>query len=160
MVKLLVQYLYEAEYEPALPLADNETTNGVKPQREPHSCSKNPNGYHCDYNVSYHPVLVQICSHYRCGNQCSYSCVNFFCETCQGSINGGADRLMAHVKMYEIADKTSLVSGTFASRSTGAPAASSGTTPSLQSLLATSTAPLLRATRESATSSPRLCPTT
>lgn len=94
IVKLLVQYLYESEYDPVLlPNPILPVTNGVAAQEKAHTCDESC----CDYEY-------QICSHHHCGSQCSFNCSNFLCDHCL-VINGNADQLTTHSKMYEIADK-------------------------------------------------------
>ena len=107
IVKLLIQYLYEGEYDPVLPANGlAETLQTPRPARNlnytysfPHTCEGQ--GRYCyDYN---------ICPHHTCKRQtmddCSFLCKEFDCKECNPSLNGTSDQLLIHAKMYEIADK-------------------------------------------------------
>ena len=100
IVKLLVQYLYEAEYDPILPTPAPLKPGGIAPRTDPHTCAKNPSNYHCNSYGYYR----QVCPHHSCGSQCSYNCNNFVCDKC-ATVTGDADQMLTHSKMYEIADK-------------------------------------------------------
>jgi hypothetical protein len=110
IVKLLVQYLYEAEYDPILSGFAPEWDYGITP---PHTCSDStskvnlrrgrPSGYsHCQ---------AQVCPHHRCGDYCDSNCEEFVCDECgkthtpAGDFQGTADDMVTHAKMYEMADK-------------------------------------------------------
>ncbi|KAH7081227.1 hypothetical protein BKA63DRAFT_405963 [Paraphoma chrysanthemicola] len=114
-VALLMQYLYEGEYEPQLPSESTACHSSASKMslREvvrtessskgitylytfPHTCSGCPSSTNQRY----------ICPHHRCGNECEYNCHLFICNKCTRiKINGPADQLLLHSKMYEIADK-------------------------------------------------------
>jgi hypothetical protein len=116
-VKLLIQYLYEAEYEPKLadsrrafvPPIPAETTPVVRVNKQkgyhytfPHSCN---NKYAC--------YTSHVCHHHQCGrNDCDTDCVDFVCEICCPRWNlpvppapPESVELLVHAKMYEVADK-------------------------------------------------------
>ncbi|KAF2655625.1 hypothetical protein K491DRAFT_704486 [Lophiostoma macrostomum CBS 122681] len=117
-VKLLIQYLYEGEYEPyhtevrpAMNPSDRTTfsvvTRSVSGGQAytydfPHTCRQ---AFHC-----YQPYL---CPHHTCGHQCSNNCQSFLCShCCTPTITtsvGTAEELPLHSKMYEIADKYDVV---------------------------------------------------
>lgn len=111
-IKLLIQYLYEGEYEPFLPPAAVQTVivapatpikrgkQSVKRQEYtlsfPHTC----------YDRNKDCCSPRICPHHYCGNDCFYTCSGFTCETCTTpALTGPSSQLLVHTKMYEIADK-------------------------------------------------------
>jgi hypothetical protein len=116
IVKLLVQYLYQAEYNPKLPdsgcMDENHEIVFTGRRRNnnhykfPHSCQ----GSRCSAS--------QVCEHHCCGNYCDYDCVDFICQSCCPNTlpvvtfppaKGDAKQLLLHAKMYEIADKYDVV---------------------------------------------------
>jgi hypothetical protein len=124
IVKLLVEYLYEGEYEPRLndsPTSEittetdmsrlvivktdlhNTTYNRDYTYKFPHSCRHDPwSGSLCGVNC--------ICPHHVCNEACRCTCNDFVCTKCtRPIINGPADQLLTHAKMYEIADKYDVV---------------------------------------------------
>jgi hypothetical protein len=102
-VRLLIQYLYEADYDPVLSIFTASTNTG-NPQTASHTCSDNPNGYHCK-SYNHHRC---VCPHHYCGKQCNYGCKGFVCDRCI-TVEGGADQLVIHAQMYEMADKYDVV---------------------------------------------------
>jgi hypothetical protein len=100
-VKLLVQYLYEADYEPKI---SNVAATNIKKTSGfsygfPHSCH-GCNPYYQQRN---------ICPHHICGQQCDYDCYAFTCKICAPSMEGSASQLLTHAQLYELADKYSVV---------------------------------------------------
>ncbi|KAF2807560.1 uncharacterized protein BDZ99DRAFT_447950 [Mytilinidion resinicola] len=97
IVKLLMQYLYEGEYDPALP------PEAQKPTMEfPHSCSTFP----------YHRCCSTVCPHHTCGIHCGANCRDFTCKICSPPLPplyGTADQLLTHAKMYEIGEKYDVI---------------------------------------------------
>jgi hypothetical protein len=106
IVKLLIQYLYEAEYEPILSAftSSTNTGNGDHLQTAPHTCSKNPNQYHCNCSSQHR----RVCLHHYCGIQCNFTCTDFVCDQCI-TVEGDANQLLIHTQMYEMADKYDVV---------------------------------------------------
>ncbi|KZM22844.1 uncharacterized protein EKO05_0001087 [Ascochyta rabiei] len=100
IVKLLIQYLYEAEFDPALPSPEMETENNIPPQDTPHTCSRKDK-YQCSKASRYR----QVCPHHYCGSQCDFDCSEFSCGECSSSAVDGAGHLLVFAKMYEMADK-------------------------------------------------------
>ncbi|KAI4945147.1 hypothetical protein J4E91_008124 [Alternaria rosae] len=124
IVKLLVQYLYEGEYEPLLP--DCESSLALTPVKVDESRPKHaPSGRAYSYDFPHNcnkqngPCdSIQVCPHHKCRNEgWGYCCVNrnFNCEVCNPSapplpsLDGQADQLILHAKMYEYADKYDVV---------------------------------------------------
>ncbi|KAF3011202.1 hypothetical protein E8E13_011609 [Curvularia kusanoi] len=110
IIKLLMQYLYEAEYSPVLPTTDQQGATTTLPSSRskhskeyrldfPHTCFENP-GFPCPRNV---------CPHHWCGSECAYDCSAFVCRICVTQplppAAGKAEDLLLHAKMYEIGDK-------------------------------------------------------
>ena len=119
IVKLMMQYIYEGEYEPALP--DNELGDSTKvpaspapspplrdrmgrrirpavsetPQSLPHSCGTY--GFACSER--------EPCKHHTCGAHCLFTCVSFTCVYGCFVPTALPAQLMVHAKLYEIADK-------------------------------------------------------
>ncbi|KAF2823014.1 hypothetical protein CC86DRAFT_299958, partial [Ophiobolus disseminans] len=112
VVKLLIQYLYEGEYDPKLPDGDNMdesmkvvfsryNENGYS-YEFPHTCAAER--YRCDQG---------ICPHHYCNVFCHSDCVEFVCKTCcpngapsvLPAAEGDALQLKLHAKIYEIGDK-------------------------------------------------------
>ncbi|KAF2134918.1 hypothetical protein P153DRAFT_279961, partial [Dothidotthia symphoricarpi CBS 119687] len=103
-VKLLIQYMYESEYEPTLESMTEQlsTFQGVKKlgyhYQFPHTCTP-PN---C-------PDEYMVCPHHECRpNSCNENCVKFVCAMCCQSTTakpGSASQILLHAKMYEFADK-------------------------------------------------------
>ena len=114
-MKLLIQYLYEGEYEPVLPLTTTSVSaayytpvkrgklSSNKPNYSlsfPHTCHRR-NEY-CDQSL--------VCPHHYCDDHCNYACKGFTCQACTSPIpTGSSPQLLTHSKMYEIADKYEVV---------------------------------------------------
>jgi hypothetical protein len=104
VVKLLVQYMYENDYEPTIAVT-NELCKPSRQLREyasqhsylllfPHTCTDK-----CVLSAPY------ICQHHRCGPQCKKNCVKFTCKTCGPILQIDCSALLIPSKMYEIGDK-------------------------------------------------------
>ncbi|KZM22846.1 hypothetical protein ST47_g6010 [Ascochyta rabiei] len=116
VIKLLFQYLYEAEYEPMFTRPDPSQCSVKRIQVQgrrledyhycfPHTCSEGclPPGH-------------KVCPHHECRDTtCQDSCTNFVCKECcpdhtstvdkKHTLKGDASRFILHSKMYEIGDK-------------------------------------------------------
>lgn len=123
VIELLMQYLYEGEYAPMLPTDDADKTPGttLTPQTTltprskrggkaatytyefPHTCCSYQN--YCDY--------PQVCAHHTCESHCSYVCKAFNCNECNPpllpKLDGTAEQLLVHAKLYELGDKYDVV---------------------------------------------------
>jgi hypothetical protein len=119
IVKLLIQYLYEGEYEPLLPDSESSVAlspvkiGALRPIRSsggfiysydfPHTCSGNAQSYICP-----HHTCIRAAGGF---GSSSSSSSKFDCKECNPptppppSLNGKADQLLLHAKMYEYADK-------------------------------------------------------
>lgn len=111
MIKLLVQYLYEGEYDPVLPPTVAQTTtpavirsaafgNKIFPSTSfPHTCYfRGFDGYSCKHQGLF--------SHHKCDRDCKFKCKEFTCEACViPSLIEPSSQLLTHAKMYELADK-------------------------------------------------------
>ncbi|KAI4710214.1 hypothetical protein J4E89_004665 [Alternaria sp. Ai002NY15] len=124
IVKLLVQYLYEGEYEPLLPDGESSlalSSVDLKKSRPKHDLNGTPYNYNFPHSCTgrnsycYQP---HVCPHHTCSGglgRCRFNCVKFSCEECNPSVppppllNGKADQLLLHAKMYEYADKYDVV---------------------------------------------------
>ncbi|KAJ4299738.1 hypothetical protein N0V90_004984 [Kalmusia sp. IMI 367209] len=126
-VKLLMQYLYEGEYEPRLSSinqsisARSSSSSSYKKGRTrrgysqlsmewdtkefkkdercfPHTCRHDGSG-DCDNSWR--------CQHHKCGITCDNNCIDFLCSTCHqaGSNCHDSRQVLTHSQMYEIADK-------------------------------------------------------
>lgn len=106
IIKLLVQYLYEAEYNPIISMSTVPINhrNQTLPQTASHTCPKSAKQNNWDpYNQNYNQCSWS-CPHHYCGNNCSRTCEGFLCDKCI-SVEGDASQLLIHAQMYEIADK-------------------------------------------------------
>lgn len=109
ITKLLVQYLYEAEYNPVLPTDSQVRTSTAAPPQEagykydfPHSCQNgtSPSDWFDD------TCTEKVCPHHTCADHqpwANYCCQNFTCELCK------AEDFLLHAKMYETGDKYEVV---------------------------------------------------
>jgi hypothetical protein len=114
VVKLLMQYLYEGEYEPLLPDTESSGTIGkaVAKATAPRP-DKAPNGRYYNYGFPHTCVkhYAQTCPHHNCADMRNYWIEDWNCDACNPltppvpSLNGTSDQLLTHAKMYEIADK-------------------------------------------------------
>jgi hypothetical protein len=104
-VKLLVQYFYEAEYDPLIPAPTKLAVS--KRQIDAHSCVVNGNYYCQNYGGAYR----NVCDHHSCGSHCTWDCKDFICDKCNPVLvpAGEADQLVFHAKMYEIGDRYNVV---------------------------------------------------
>lgn len=102
IVKLLMQYLYEGEYDPTLP--DRQTTIDAHHARK--------TTHTCTYDIYGSSCREQLCPHHLCSYHCNGNCSGFTCGDCElvpPTISGTAEQLLIHSKMYEIADKYDVV---------------------------------------------------
>jgi hypothetical protein len=117
IVKLLIQYLYEGEYEPLLP--DSESSIALSPVKigAPRPI-RTPGGDVYSYDFPHtcsgraRCSRPSICPHHTCINGfCCHSSSMFNCGECNPttpplpSLNGEADQVLLHAKMYEYADR-------------------------------------------------------
>lgn len=112
LVKLLVQYLYEADYNPLLPpgtdhlipppgrlVADADDLDYT--YEFPHSCDQS--GKRC--------AKKTICPHHTCSKAeggCKFACDRFICFSCNGVGNppeGEGSQLEIHLGMWALGDK-------------------------------------------------------
>jgi hypothetical protein len=123
VVKLMIQYLYEGEYDPKLPdggcMDMVKASLPVSPVTTPKRKGGGFGGYSYDFPQScsgFGGCKGHLCPHHTCGNQCGMNCRDFTCLHCApGSApapalthppaQGGASQLLLHAKLYEIADK-------------------------------------------------------
>jgi hypothetical protein len=113
-VKLMIDYLYEGEYEPKLP-AGCPTIFGTQPKfsgeatekkygysyQFPHTCVK---AAHCE---------TKVCPHHDCYEYDCTGCVNFICRTCCYTwippMQTTADHMLLHYHMYQLGKKYAVV---------------------------------------------------
>jgi hypothetical protein len=107
-VRLLVQYLYEGEYDPKLsqgstagkPVVTAIKVNEFFHYEFPHTCERG-----C-------PEAYMVCHHHECTQKtCGEKCVNFICKECTKPLppEGDSTQLLLHAEMYEIGDKYDVV---------------------------------------------------
>lgn len=116
VVALLVQYLYEGEYDPtlapaAMPTVTPALSTPVKrskkePKKQkysfcfPHTCI----AQNCSCTDN------RLCPHHRCGYDCACTCKEFICAICAAPpVEGCSSQLLTHTKMYEVADKYEVI---------------------------------------------------
>jgi hypothetical protein len=119
VVKLLVQYLYEGEYDPPLPLngeKDTNTTRTLLPARPTHTLRGSAYNYNfphscveCYQYGGSTGTKAYVCPHHICGTSCNFDCQDFNCLECTikplPAISGGPEQLLDHAKMYEMGEK-------------------------------------------------------
>jgi hypothetical protein len=96
----MIDYIYEAEYEPLLPRDISKITAGDARPR--HSCRS---GHMACPNYG---TSRLVCHHHTCGISCAFTCKDFVCDTCYPPpiiIPGPSSQLLTHAKIYEIGDK-------------------------------------------------------
>jgi hypothetical protein len=114
IVSLLINYMYECEYEPKLPdvkvfdeVLSRVIVTGVMMEDTynyefPHTCENGcPEPHHA------------VCQHHVCGiDTCKDTCNNFVCKHCCPGYfgvrlppDGDANQLLLHSKMYQMGDK-------------------------------------------------------
>ncbi|KAF1953421.1 hypothetical protein CC80DRAFT_477970 [Byssothecium circinans] len=128
IIKLLIQFLYEGEYDPVVTLNSPPSKNFREALTKhltqlklmdknqeysfamPHTCALiNPTSLQsCDSK--------SVCPHHTCKTckkNCHSNCKNFMCGTCMfvepteipDTVDGPPEQLLIHAKMYEIGDK-------------------------------------------------------
>ena len=108
LFKLMVQYMYEAEYDP--PLTD--PASAIAKERT------YKDAYDLEYTYDFpHTCVVTgskcfkktLCPHHTCyKHTCEFNCEDFVCYECEdvpGLPSGGADQLLLHASMSAIGDK-------------------------------------------------------
>ncbi|KAF2867320.1 hypothetical protein BDV95DRAFT_610733 [Massariosphaeria phaeospora] len=118
VVKLLVQFLYEGEYEPvpskavSAPVPDSPRGSFLSTPRSPPELQKGP---HTCQPHARHSFCPTVCAHHECGRDCNFDCNIFYCHFCLGraaepdafeDVNPGNDAsaMLIHSQMYVIAD--------------------------------------------------------
>jgi hypothetical protein len=100
IIKLMIDYIYSAEYEPHLPRDISKiAASDVRPK---HSCKS---GHMACPNYG---ASRLVCSHHTCGISCAFTCDGFVCDNCHPPpiiIPGPSSQLLVHAKMYETGDK-------------------------------------------------------
>jgi hypothetical protein len=117
-VKLLIQYLYEAEYEPTLADSRKAFVPTIPAATTPVVRVNKQWGYHYKFPHSCNNAcsISGVCHHHQCGrNGCDTDCVDFVCKICCPEWNLPAPpappapaenvELLLHAEMYEVADK-------------------------------------------------------
>jgi hypothetical protein len=102
IIKLMIDYIYSAEYEPQLPQDMTALTTATTDMRPKHSCKSGHMA--CPNYIS----SRLVCIHHTCGISCAFTCLDFTCDACDPPpiiIPGPPEQLLIHAKMYEIADK-------------------------------------------------------
>lgn len=102
-VKLMVQYLYEADYNPK-ELEKKELEELYTNEYNydfPHSCTSYSTGKKRKTNSCY---TTNVCPHHECYEQCNGDCSKFICAECS-PIKGTAAEFLMHTQLYEMADK-------------------------------------------------------
>jgi hypothetical protein len=106
-IKLLIQYLYEGEYDPKVPRDGPGQVSRVEfvvsvPKEDrfhygfPHTCEPR-----C-------PEKFRVCPHHSCLKvTCGEACEGFVCYQCCDIpfVEGGPQQMVLHAKMYELGEK-------------------------------------------------------
>lgn len=112
IVKKLVQYFYESDYQLSLIGASPVSIkNDVLPR-----CDNDGVAYSYSFPHTCESLMMRacdessICPHHTCGTHCDYDCRSFTCNyNCQNQnippVSGTSKQLLIHAKMYEIAEK-------------------------------------------------------
>lgn len=122
VIKLLLQYLYEGEYEPKLPTVRKEMKKSPKIKRGSRSGYIPPHLRQQEQQKGQHHTCLKdnlngwgtyvcgevLCVHHRCDEDCSGDCEDFSCSACMEMEDPRPDEAqqpMTHSQMYECADK-------------------------------------------------------
>ncbi len=106
MIKLMLDFMYEDEYEPRLPKKRNgrivvpkaKQTNAFAHYKFPHSCEQSCALYK---RGPLYDAQCQVCSHHECDRlTCDFSCKNFLCGECT---NLRVTDLLLHAYMFVLA---------------------------------------------------------
>lgn len=103
VVKCLIQYLYEGEYDPVCRLCAKQSSfEFAGNSMFPHNCSTdNWNNLDC---------RAELCEHHQCYSNCDCDYLGYICEECHPKPPAaGPEQLLVHTKVYEIADKYNVV---------------------------------------------------
>jgi hypothetical protein len=109
-VKLMMDYLYEGEYEPKLP-AGCASIFGTKP----HFTGEMKDDYLYLFPHTCRKALckTKVCPHHHCSKHRGNVCVHFVCRTCCPTwippIPTEPDQLLLHYRMFQIGKRYSVV---------------------------------------------------
>jgi hypothetical protein len=105
----MVQYIYEADYDPKFTEIPERTSTDGRPR-------KNPDGFTYTYafphtcdTTGWLCLKKTLCSHHTCyRHTCGFTCDGFVCKKCTDPTEldiSAADQLILHAGMYAIGDK-------------------------------------------------------
>jgi hypothetical protein len=107
-MKLMIQYLYEGEYDPRLPEEPFMTKTGTWNFK----IASDKKKFRYDFPHTCSPGCPSpgdnVCPHHHClSNTCREECVRFICRTCTAPQppTGGAPQLLIHSKLFAMAEK-------------------------------------------------------
>jgi hypothetical protein len=113
IVKLLINYLYEGDYEPKLP--DGKVAG--EPDEVATATGPKVDEYHYTFPHTCRPKCpspeYQVCQHHSCTmDTCGEKCFKFVCKECcpgyfgiRPAPEGNTTQLLLHSKMYEMGEK-------------------------------------------------------
>lgn len=125
VVKLLMQYFYEGEYEPkisdfessAVTVAKRTPKKPVRGYLPPHMRGYTYTFPHSCYGEDC--SAPNVCPHHTCPTDCrdiGSECYMYICSTCRPFVDpvsspaqGDASQMLVHAKMYEMADKYNVI---------------------------------------------------
>ncbi|RYN37615.1 hypothetical protein AA0119_g11868 [Alternaria tenuissima] len=107
IVRLLVEYLYENDYE-AESDEKRKQKQAAKDLRSQLNSDRNRYELYFPHNLGYYHSPNSVCPHHRCVTSSPQNCVDFTCKICAPILEAGKTDpklLLVHSKMYAIGDK-------------------------------------------------------
>jgi hypothetical protein len=102
----MIQYLYEGDYEPRIPVDGTPLVTSTKLANYhysfPHSCHSDQSGGRCKVRM--------VCQHHQCSAPtCNYECAGFLCQECTLTwappVGTYPAQMLVHVKVYDLGEK-------------------------------------------------------
>lgn len=102
IVRRMIQFMYEGEYTPQLPVPPTGRVENQYAYAFPHTCRPSKSTGNMIDNCNDYLV----CLHHTCGEQCAFDCNNFTCNICiYTPAASQANGLLMHAKLYEYGDR-------------------------------------------------------
>jgi hypothetical protein len=120
LIKLFIQYLYQADYNPLVFPGDDDLYESLAKQGRPRYLGAREIRYddgeiiHYAYDFPHTCVATKehacpernLCPHHTCYNGlCRYDCHYFICTMCKVDPDDGPEQLLVHAKVWQLGDK-------------------------------------------------------